>query len=77
MDLDPVLEQGPQPTQTRPAPRVAQHRRANRRVRGMNRDVQRSEPLLDHPGEVEFGEAGQCREVAVEERESVIIILQI
>ena len=43
----------------------------------MDRYVQRSEALLDDPSQVELGEPGQRREVAVEERQPVVVVLQV
>ena len=66
MDLDPLVEQAPQPPEAdRPAP-VAQHTRAHVRVGGVDRDVERRKVLVDDPFEVDLGEAGQRRKVAVE-----------
>ena len=47
------------------------------RVSGMDGDVDRRQPLRDDPFEVEFGEAGEGGEVPVEERESVVVVLQV
>ena len=47
------------------------------RVRGVNRHVQRPEPLLDDPGQVELGEAGERREVAVQERQAIVVVLEV
>jgi hypothetical protein len=40
-------------------------------------DVQRAEALVDHPLEVRLGEAGQRGEVPVEEREPVVVVLDV
>ncbi len=39
--------------------------------------MQRRQPLGHDPFEVGLGEAGQCREVAVQERQAVVVVLQI
>ena len=75
--LDVVVEQGPQPAQARGAPPVAQQVGAHVGVGGVDADVQRRQPLGDDPLEVGLGEAGQRREVAVEERQPVVVVLQV
>jgi hypothetical protein len=40
----------------------------------VDRDVERGESFGDDPLEVELGEPGEGREVAVEEREPVVVV---
>ena len=77
VDLDAVVEQAAQPPQAHGAAAVAEHAGAHDRVGSVYRDIERREPLLEHPLEVGLGETGQCREVAVEEREPVVVVLQV
>ena len=55
--LDAGAQEFPQPAQTGRAAGVAQHLGAQFGVRGVDRDVERREPLVDHPLQVELGEA--------------------
>ena len=77
MHLDAVLEEQAQPSQARRAAPVAQHLGAQVGIGGMDRDVQRREPLLDDPLEVELGEPCQRREVAVEKGETEVVVLHV
>ena len=43
----------------------------------MDRHVQRRESLGDHSLEIGLGEAGQRREVAVEEAQPVVVVLEV
>ena len=76
-DLDPVVEQRPQPAQARRPAAVAQHRRPQLGVGRVDRHVQRRQPLGDHPLEVGLGEPGQRREVAVQEAQPVVVVLEV
>jgi hypothetical protein len=77
VDLDAVVEQGPQPAQARgPAP-VAQQVGAHGGVGGVDAHVERRQALGDDPLEVGLGEAGEGREVAVEERQAEVVVLQV
>ena len=46
-------------------------------VGGVDADVERRQPLGDHPLEVGLGEAGERGEVPVEERQPVVVVLQV
>ncbi len=46
-------------------------------VGGVDADVQRRQPLGDHPLEVGLGEPGERREVPVQERQPVVVVLQV
>ena len=46
-------------------------------VGGVDADVQRRQALGDHPLEVGLGEAGQRREVPVQEAQPVVVVLQV
>ena len=75
--LDPRVEDQLQPPQARRAAPVAQQSRADIGVGRMNAHVQRPEPLADHPLEVGFREPRERREVSVEERQPVVVVLHI
>ena len=75
--LDAVVEQRPQPAQARGAPPVAQHVGPHVGIGGVDADVQRRQPLGDDSLEVGLGEAGERREVPVEERQPVVVVLQV
>ncbi len=74
--LDAPVEQGPQPPQAGRPPAVAQQVGPDVGVGGVDGDEQRAEPLGQHPLEVHLGEPGQGGEVAVEEGEPVVVVLQ-
>ena len=60
------------------APRRLRSRRvAHVGIGGVDAHVQRAEPLGDDPLEVGLGEAGERREVPVEERQPVVVVLQV
>jgi hypothetical protein len=75
--LDAGVEEHPEPAQAGRPPRVAQHRRADRRVGGVDGHEQRAQALRDDPFGVELGEPGQRGEVPVEEGQAVVVVLQI
>jgi len=75
--LDAVVEQGSQPAQAGGAPPVSQHLHAHLGVGGVDRHVERAQPLGHHPLEVRLGEAGERREVPVEEAQPVVVVLQV
>ena len=74
---DAVVEQGPQPAQAHPATRVLQHARPQLGLGGVDADVQRRQALGDHPLEIGLGEPGERGEVAVQEAEPVVVVLQV
>ena len=74
VDLDVVVEQGPQPAQAGGPPAVAQQVGAHLGVGGVDGDVQGRQALGDHPLEVQLGEAGEGGEVPVEERQAVVVV---
>ena len=57
--------------------RVAQQAAAQRRVGGVDRDVQRAEALLDDALPVVLFEVGQGDEAAVEEAVAVVVVLDV
>ena len=59
------------------AARVAQHAGPQRRVGRVDADVQRRQALGDDALEVGLGEAGQRREVPVQEAQPVVVVLQV
>ncbi len=75
--LDVVVEQRPQPAQRRRPPPVPQQVRPDRRVGGVDADVERADPLGDDPLQVGLGEAGQGGEVPVEEAQPVVVVLEV
>ncbi len=75
--LDTRVEQQLEPAQARRAAAVAQQARADVGVGRVNADVQRAEPLGDHPLEIRLGEPRQRCEVPVEKRQPVVVVLQI
>ena len=75
--LDAGVEQQREPAQARRAAPVAQQPRADVGVGGVDAHVERAEPLGDDPFEVGLGEAGERREVPVEERQPVVVVLQV
>jgi hypothetical protein len=77
VDRHAVVEQRPQPAQAGGAPPVAQHLGPHPGVGGVDAHVQRAEPLAHHPLEVGLGEAGEGGEVPVEERQPVVVVLEV
>lgn len=77
MHLDARLDERDQPAQRHRATRVTQHRRPQRGVRGMHRDVEGPQAFGDDPFEVRLGETRERREVAVEEREAIVVVLDV
>ena len=75
--LDAVVEQRPQPAQARGAAAVAEHLGADVGVGGVDRHVERAQPLGDDPLEVGLGEPGEGGEVPVEEAQPVVVVLQV
>ena len=73
----PWSSRAAQPPQADGAPPVAQHAGAHVGVGGVDRDVERRQALVDHPLEVDLREPGQRRKVAVEERQPVVVVLQV
>ena len=74
---DAMIEQHAQPPQRRCAALIAQHLRPQPRISGVDADVERRETFGDDALEVGFGESGQRREIAVQEREAVVVVLEI
>ena len=73
----PGVEQRCEPAQAGRAAPVAQQPRAHLGVGGVDAHVERAELLGDHPLEVGLGEAGERGEVPVEERQPVVVVLQV
>ena len=73
----PAVEQDLEPAQAGRPLRVAQHVRPQLGVRRVDGDEQRPEPLGQDPLGVELGEAGQRGEVAVEEGQPVVVVLEV
>ena len=76
VDLDAPVEQGTEPPQAGGPPPVAQQSGPHLGIGGVDGDEQRAEPLGQHPLQVHLGEPGQGGEVAVEERQPVVVVLQ-
>ena len=76
-DLDAVVEEGAQPAQARRSPAVAQHRRPQVGIGRVDRDVEGRQALGHDSFEVGLGEPGQRREVAVEEAQPVVVVLEV
>ena len=57
--------------------RIAQQPTAHSRVRGVHRDVQRREAILDDPLHVPRLEVGQGGEVAVAERQPIVVVADV
>ena len=77
VDLDAVVEQGPQPAQAGRPPTVAQHAGPDLGVGGVDAHPQRGQALGHHPLEVGLGEPGQRGEVAVEKRQPVVVVADV
>ena len=77
MHGDVVVEQQPQPPQRRGAPAVLQQIGPHLGIGGVDAHVQGRQALGDHPFQVGLGEAGQRGEVPVEERQAVVVVLQV
>ena len=75
--LDAPVEKDLEPAQARRPLRVAEHVRPQLRVRRVDGHEQRSEPLGQDALGVELGEAGQRGEVAVEEGQPVVVVLEV
>ena len=75
--LDARLEQDPEPAQACGTPGIAQHVGPHGRIRGVDGHVERSQALVDDSLGVELGEAGERREVSVEEGEPVVVVLHV
>jgi hypothetical protein len=75
--LDTVVQQRPQPAQAGGAPAVAQHGGADLGIGGVDADPQRGQPLGHDPFEVGFGEAGERREVPIQEGEAIVVVLDV
>ena len=74
---DVMFKKLSQPTQTHSASRVAQHLTTNRRISGMNTDVQRRESLGNHALKISLGKPCQCRKIAIEKTQAIVIIFEI
>ena len=61
----------------RRAPRLAEQAMAQRGIGRVHGDVERRQPLLDDPLEVRVVEVGQRDVVAVQEREPVVVVLDV
>ena len=75
--LDAPVEEDLQPAQAGRALRVAQHVRPQLGVGGVDGHEQRAEALGEDALGVELGETGQRREVAVQERQPVVVVLEV
>ena len=75
--LDPPVQQHLEPAQAGRSLGVAQHLRPQLGIRGVDGDEERAEPLGQDPLGVELGEAGQGGEVPVEERQAVVVVLEV
>jgi hypothetical protein len=77
VNLDAGVEQQREPAEAGGAAPVAQQAGADVRVGGVDADVQRTEPLGDHPLQIGLGEAREGCEVSVEERQAIVVVLQV
>jgi hypothetical protein len=77
VDLDAGVEQRPEPAQAGGTPPVAQHLGPDVGVGGVDADVEGAEALGHHPLQVGLGEAGEGGEVPVEERQAVVVVLEV
>ena len=75
--LDAPVEQHLEPAQAGRALGVAQHLRPQLGVRGVDGDEQWAEALGQDAFRVELGEPGERREVAVEEGQPVVVVLEV
>ena len=75
--LDAVVEQGPQPAEAGGPAAVAQHLGADVGIGGVDRHVERAQPLGDDALEVGLGEPGEGGEVPVEEAQPVVVVLEV
>ena len=75
--LDPPVQQHLEPAQAGRSLWVAQHLRPQLGIRGVDGDEERAQPLGQDPLGVELGEAGQGGEVPVEERQAVVVVLEV
>ena len=75
--LDAGVEQRGEPAEAGRAAAVAQETGAEIGVGRVDADVERAETLGDDALEVGFGEAGQRGEVAVQERQPVVVVLEV
>ena len=73
----PASSSARQPAQARRAAAVAQQARPEVGVGGVDAHVERAELLGQDPLEIGLGEAGERGEVAVEEGEAVVVVLQV
>ena len=46
-------------------------------IGGVDTDIERRQPFGNHPLQIRFGETGQGGEVAVQERQPVVVVLEI
>ena len=74
--IDARVEQRREPAEAGRAPPVTEQPRADVGVGSVDADVERAQLLRHHPLEIGFGEAREGREVPVEEREAVVVVLQ-
>ncbi len=74
VDLDAVVEEGPQPAQAGGAPAVAQHPGPHLGVGGVDAHPERRQTFGHHPLQVGLGESGQGGEVPVQERQAVVVV---
>ena len=75
--FDVSFEDRFEPSQAHGTTLVTQHVGAHVGVRGMDTDVERRQAFRDHPLKVGFGKTSQRGEVAIEKRESVVIVLEV
>ena len=77
VDVDSSIEQHAQPPQAHRTPFVAQQFGAHQRIGRMDTYVQRRQPFVDDPFDIAFGAPGQRREVAVQEGQTIVVILEV
>ena len=74
--LDSSVEKGTQPSQAGRPPSIAKKVGPDVGIGGVDGDEQRTQPLGQHPLEVHFGEPGEGGEVAVEEGQAIVVVLE-
>ena len=75
--FDPPVQEDLQPTQTGRPLGIPQHLRPQFRICRVDRHEQRPQSLGQDALRIELGETGQCREVPVQERQSIVVVLEV
>ena len=75
--FDTVVEQGPKPAEARCPSPVSEQIGTDLWVGGMNTHVERAQALGDDTLEIGLGETGQRREVAVQKRQTKVVVFEV